>query len=141
LIEKEKVDSFNAPYYAPSMDEVEKEITNEGSFTIKKMVLFEACYDALLEDQYFEEEKKEETQITPNGKSNGGNQLFPHHKARRYAELTARTNRAVLEPMIRSHFGGEIMEELFRRYRDLLEEYYCRNKAELTNMLVALERK
>jgi jasmonate O-methyltransferase len=140
LIEKEKVDSFNAPYYAPSMDEVEQDITNEGSFTIKKMVLFEASYDALLEDQYFEEEKKYDSHNTPNGKSNGGN-LFPHHKARRYAELTARTNRAVLESMIKSHFGGEIIEELFRRYRDLLEDYYCRNKAELTNMFVALERK
>lgn len=132
------MDSFNAPYYAPSMDEVEEEITKEGSFIIKKIQLFEASYDALLEDQCFEEEKQE-TQSTPNGTSTGING-FSHLKARRYAELTARTNRAVLELMIRNHFGGEIIEELFMRYSDLLEEYYSRNKAELTNILVALER-
>ncbi|XP_078179566.1 putative jasmonic acid carboxyl methyltransferase 2 isoform X3 [Carex rostrata] len=136
LIEEQKVDSFNAPYYAPSMDEVEQEIINEGSFAIKNIEHFEASYDALLDDQYFEEEKEEEiTQNTSNGIQ------FSHLKAHHYAELTARTNRAVLESMIRNHFGGEIMEELFKRYCDLLEEYYCRNKAELTNMLVAVERK
>jgi jasmonate O-methyltransferase len=123
LIEEEKVDSFNAPYYVPSMDEVEQEIAKEGSFVIKEIDLFEASYDALLEDQYFDEETS-------------NSQL----KARRYAELTASTNRAVLESMIRNHFGREILEELFKRYCDLLEEYYCENKAELTNMLVALER-
>ncbi|XP_078179554.1 putative jasmonic acid carboxyl methyltransferase 1 isoform X1 [Carex rostrata] len=139
LIEEQKVDFFNVPFYAPSMDEVEQEIINEGSFAIKNIELFEASYNALLADQYFEEEKQEEiTQNTSNGIQ------FSHLKARHYAELTARSNWVVLESMIRNHFGGEIMEELFKRYCDLLEEYYCSRGIVLElipNIIVAVERK
>ncbi|KAJ3694321.1 hypothetical protein LUZ60_009801 [Juncus effusus] len=156
LIDEEMVDSYNAPYYPPSMEEVTQEITKEGSFVIKKIEIFEASYDALMQDQHFDEKSNGLIEIfeasydalmqdqhfdeKSNGLNSNDNNYFTHLKARRYAELTTKTNRAVLESMIRSHFGGEIIDELFNKYCDLLEEYYCKNKAELTNMLVALER-
>ncbi|KAJ0785980.1 putative jasmonate O-methyltransferase [Helianthus annuus] len=34
LVEKEKIDSFNAPYYAPSPEEVKRQVENEGSFVV-----------------------------------------------------------------------------------------------------------
>nr|CAD1842774.1 unnamed protein product [Ananas comosus var. bracteatus] len=45
LIEEEKVDSFNLPWYEPSMEEVKNEITIQGLFSIKKIELFEVNLD------------------------------------------------------------------------------------------------
>nr|CAD1833686.1 unnamed protein product [Ananas comosus var. bracteatus] len=45
LIEEEKVESFNAPYYAPSMEEVKDEVTIQGSFSIRKIELLEVNWD------------------------------------------------------------------------------------------------
>nr|CAD1842734.1 unnamed protein product [Ananas comosus var. bracteatus] len=45
LTEEEKVDSFNLPWYAPSMEEVKDEITIQGSFAIKKIELFDVNWD------------------------------------------------------------------------------------------------
>ncbi|ERN19065.1 salicylate carboxymethyltransferase [Amborella trichopoda] len=36
LIDKEKLDSFDLPFYSPSVKEVEEEVKREGSFTLKR---------------------------------------------------------------------------------------------------------
>ncbi|KAF5817955.1 putative caffeine synthase [Helianthus annuus] len=46
LVEKEKIDSFNAPYYAPSPEEVKCQVENEGSFVVVDVKSFGIEWDA-----------------------------------------------------------------------------------------------
>ena len=61
------------------------------------------------------------------------------------AAETAATIKAVVEPMLRTHFGWAAMDGLFCRYRLLLEAYYrskaTRNKDDITNVFLVLEKK
>ncbi|KAJ3670715.1 hypothetical protein LUZ60_008141 [Juncus effusus] len=41
IVDQEKLDSYNVPFYAPNMIEVEKEVCNEGSFAIDYIDIFE----------------------------------------------------------------------------------------------------
>nr|CAD1842739.1 unnamed protein product [Ananas comosus var. bracteatus] len=102
LIEEEKVDSFNLPWYEPSMEEVKDEITIQLR------------------------SPRNDHNDNPGAKS---------------AQTMAKAVRAALESMLKSHFGEAIIEKLFERYCLLLEEYYSKNKAEVTNILIVLERK
>nr|XP_009383765.1 PREDICTED: jasmonate O-methyltransferase-like [Musa acuminata subsp. malaccensis] len=122
IIEEEKVDSFNAPYFSPSLEEVKQEIEREGSFSIRTLDLFEASWDAAHGSRQTKQEAAALGEIT-------------------HAKRMAKGVRAVLESMLESHFGEGIMEELFSRYTSLLEGYYSRNKPQVTNIVIALTRK
>ena len=122
IIEEEKVDSFNAPYFSPSLEEVKQEIEREGSFSIRTLDLFEASWDAAHGSQQTKQEAAALGEIT-------------------HAKRMAKGVRAVLESMLESHFGEGIMEELFSRYTSLLEGYYSKNKPQVTNIVIALTRK
>nr|CAD1823694.1 unnamed protein product [Ananas comosus var. bracteatus] len=41
IVEQEKVDAYNVPFYAPSMAEIDNEVSREGSFTIDQIQTFE----------------------------------------------------------------------------------------------------
>ncbi|KAJ6412122.1 hypothetical protein OIU84_005224 [Salix udensis] len=45
LVEEEKVDSFNAPYYGPCVEEIKMEIEKEGSFIVSRLETFEIEWD------------------------------------------------------------------------------------------------
>ncbi|KAF8406460.1 hypothetical protein HHK36_008547 [Tetracentron sinense] len=47
LIEEEKVDSFNAPYFAPSLEEINMEIQKEESFSLDCMKMIETDWDTI----------------------------------------------------------------------------------------------
>ncbi|OAY84188.1 Salicylate carboxymethyltransferase [Ananas comosus] len=121
LTEEEKVDSFNLPWYAPSMEEVKDEITIQGSFAIKKIELFDINWD-------------DNSQEAPRNDHN-------YNPVAKSTLTMAKASRAVLESMLKSHFGEAIIEKLFERYCFLLEEYYSKYKAEVTNILIVFERK
>nr|POE69472.1 jasmonate o-methyltransferase [Quercus suber] len=48
LIEAEKLDTFNLPYYAPTTEEVKKAIEIEGSFTLLKLEVFKMDWDSYI---------------------------------------------------------------------------------------------
>ncbi|CAN6544039.1 unnamed protein product [Malus baccata var. baccata] len=48
LIEEEKLDTFNTPYYAPTTKEVEDVIEAEGSFTFQSLEVFRNEWDSYL---------------------------------------------------------------------------------------------
>ncbi|OAY63708.1 Salicylate carboxymethyltransferase, partial [Ananas comosus] len=121
LIEEEKVDSFNLPWYEPSMEELKDEITIQGLFSIKKIELFEVNWD-----DNSQEAPRNDHNYNPMAKS---------------AQTMAKTVRAALESMLKSHFGEAVIEKLFERYCFLLEEFYSKNKSEFTNILIVLARK
>ncbi|GAA0153764.1 methyltransferase [Lithospermum erythrorhizon] len=128
LVEEEKIDSFNAPYYAPSLEEVKNEIEQEGSFVINSTEAFEVEWDACcpstqLDNKFWG--------ITGNNNLQSRGQSF------------ANTIRAVVEPMLVSYFGYHIMDEVFRRFRELVDEYYVikARPPYYINLVISLSKK
>ncbi|XP_074567423.1 putative jasmonic acid carboxyl methyltransferase 2 [Curcuma longa] len=125
LVAQERIDSFNAPFYAPSLEELEEEIEGEGSFCIRSSDHFRAGWDD--DDLYY---------------ATGGAAADGVISSARYAGRMARGVRAVAESMLRSHFGeGVSMDDLFCRYDGLLAQYYAANDAAVTNVVIALVKK
>ncbi|RXI09508.1 hypothetical protein DVH24_042606 [Malus domestica] len=111
LVEEEKVDSFNAPYYAPSEEELKFELGKEGSFTIDRLEAFEIDWD-------------------------GGAEISAVASGQR----VAKTVRAVVESMIESHFGKDIMDDLFRRYSELVADHLSKSRTKHINLVVSVIR-
>lgn len=89
-VEKEKLDSFNVPYYTPSMKEVQELINETKLFDIEHVGLFESNWD-------------------PQDDSDGDEVLDCASSGANVANCI----RAVMEPLIIDHFGEDIIEDLF----------------------------
>ncbi|KVH98423.1 SAM dependent carboxyl methyltransferase [Cynara cardunculus var. scolymus] len=115
LVEKESIDSFNAPYYAPSQEEVEHEVEKEGSFVIHSVEAFEIAWD--------------------DGDSSGLKESS--------GTRVAKTIRAVVELMIENHFHlhAETMDVLFRRYAKIVDDCFSETRLHYTNLLIYLVKK
>ncbi|XP_009800984.1 putative jasmonic acid carboxyl methyltransferase 2 [Nicotiana tabacum] len=128
LVEEEKVDSFNAPYYAPCPEEVTIAVEKEGSFVINRLEAFEVEWDASISLN---------STLCDSDDKNG--QLCM--KSASSGQQVAKTIRAVVESMVGSHFGNEIMDDLFKVYSDLVDDYIYKNRAVYINLVVSLTRK
>ncbi|CAN6327072.1 unnamed protein product [Urochloa humidicola] len=131
VVDEGQVHAFNAPYYAPCPDDLARAVAKEGSFAVRTMRLFDTT---------------RRRRPTRPAADNNNKQLLPDDEElpRWLAGETARTIRAVVEPMLREHFGWAAMDGLFCRYRLLLEKYYrskaTRNKDDITNVFLVLEK-
>ncbi|MQL82409.1 hypothetical protein Taro_014882 [Colocasia esculenta] len=126
-IEEEKVDSFNLPYYAPSATELESEIQSEGSFSLKRLEIFEVPWEACQghgDDDH--------------GEPQHG---FLPQKMTTRGQSMSNCLRAISESMLASHFGGDVLQDLFPRYSRVLEDRLSREKLTLPNIVVSLVRK
>ncbi|KAI8549620.1 hypothetical protein RHMOL_Rhmol06G0039300 [Rhododendron molle] len=113
LVEEEKIDSFNAPYYAPCPEELNLVVQTDGSFLVDRLETFEF---------YWEDQMKTEFEELSSG------------------QRVAKTIRAVAESMIESHFGKEILDVLFRRYGEIMDDHLSRNRAMYVDLVVSLIR-
>lgn len=119
----EKIDSFNAPYYAPSMEEVKREVEEEGSFEITCLKGFEINWDGGCQNNE-PESSDDEQKLTSRG------------------QKVAKTIRAVVESMLESHFGDGIdMESLFVKYAQLVDDYYSKANPIYINFIMSFTRK
>ncbi|KAK4397146.1 Benzoate carboxyl methyltransferase [Sesamum angolense] len=102
LIKEADLHSFNMPIYTPSKQEVEAAILSEGSFTLYKLEDFLVPWDAHVEH------------------SNSNN-----HRPDKYrrGELVSAFIRAYTEPILATHFGTSVMDDLYTRYAKKLAEY------------------
>ncbi|KAL4582780.1 hypothetical protein LXL04_007339 [Taraxacum kok-saghyz] len=116
LLEKEMIDSFNTPYYAPTPKEVENEVAIERSFVVDGVEAFDIDWDG----------GDSSTIIT---ESSG--------------DRVAKTMRAVVEPMFGSHFhlGPELMDELFRRFTTFVNDCFSKRRYKFTILVVSLIKK
>ncbi|GLT92088.1 hypothetical protein SLE2022_099450 [Rubroshorea leprosula] len=114
LVEEQKVDSFNAPYYAPCPEEIRAETEKEGSFVIDRLEAFEIDWDG------------------------GGREVF---EAAVSAQRVAKTIRAVVESMLQAHFGMDIMDDLFRRFQELVENHLSKTRAYYVNLVISMIKK
>lgn len=120
FIEEEKIDNFNAPYYAPCPEELKFEIQKEGSFMVDRLEVFEIEWDG-------GEQSESSFDSTIETLSRG--------------ERVAKTIRAVVESMLESHFGREIMDELFKRYSQIVDHHLSKARANYINLVLSLVRK
>ncbi|KAE8010526.1 hypothetical protein FH972_006893 [Carpinus fangiana] len=114
LVEEEKMDSFNIPQYTPSPSEVKSEVVKEGSFSIDHLEVSEVNWNAY--DSGFN---------SSDAVSDGGYNV-------------AKCMRAVAEPLLISHFGDAIIEEVFRRYKEILSDRLSKEKTRFINVTVSL---
>ncbi|KAK1298678.1 Jasmonate O-methyltransferase [Acorus calamus] len=117
LIEEEKVDSLNVPFYSPSPEELMHIIEMEGSFGVNHLETIEVEFNTSNDNDDANDDTK--------------------------GQQVAKSFRVVIEPMLSEHFGsGGIMDDLFYRYGEQLQEYFTHNKeAKLINVLVSMVRK
>ncbi|KAK9129813.1 hypothetical protein Sjap_010300 [Stephania japonica] len=120
LIEEAQIDSFNLPYYAPSVAEVRHIILEEGSFSLIRLEAFEISWDA--------------NTVNENDVSSLDNL--------RRAKYVTKCIRAVAEPMLTSHFGGsQTMDALFQRHTERIAELYSKEEPKYYSLVIILTKK
>ncbi|KAF7809706.1 salicylate carboxymethyltransferase-like [Senna tora] len=123
IIKEEEVDSFNIPYYSASPSEVEREIVKEGSFNINRINVCEVNWDA----SGGWDPMESESEVLVSGD-------------RGYS--VAKFIRAVAEPLLLSHFGEDIIEQVFKRYQQILTDRMSKEKTQvINNITVSMTRK
>lgn len=93
-MEEEKLDTYNAPYYEPYVEEIKTEIAKEGSFTLNCLEIIALPWDAC----------------------NGGMKCDRATTAKNLVRIL----RAINESMVQSHFGAEVLDPLFQSLTDII---------------------
>jgi anthranilate O-methyltransferase len=119
LVEKEKLVSFNLPFYAPSMDEVKAVVEENMLFNVEHMGVFESSWDP--------EEDDAHDDVVLGCTSSGLN--------------VAKCIRAVVEPLIKKHFGEAILDELFIVYARMVSKHLKKPKAKYPIIIIYLKAK
>ncbi|XP_057965257.1 probable jasmonic acid carboxyl methyltransferase 2 [Malania oleifera] len=118
-IQEAKLDSFNMPFYRPTASEIENVIEAEGSFFIRRVDTFEMGWDAHI------------------GHVNQGSAMG---KGRR-GEMIAAAIRAGGEPILASHFGEAILDDLFRRFKEIVVDHMEKETCKYMKVVVSLTKK
>ncbi|XP_037427068.1 anthranilate O-methyltransferase 1-like isoform X2 [Triticum dicoccoides] len=119
LVEKEKLVSFNLPFYAPSMDEVKAVVEENNLFNVEHMSVFESSWDPQDDDT--------NDDVVLGCSSSGLN--------------VARCIRAVAEPLIKKHFGEAILDDLFMVYASMISKHLKKAKAKYPIIIIYLKAK
>ncbi|XP_039156174.1 salicylate carboxymethyltransferase [Eucalyptus grandis] len=116
LIEEEKLHSFNVPYYTPSPKELRQEVEKQGSFSIDCLEMFEVNHDVI------------ETDFDPNV------------VLEEVVDKIVGCLRAIAEPLLIHHFGEEIINEVFKRFRAKLGNRFSKEKIPLVSIIISLKK-
>nr|WKU83440.1 O-methyltransferase 4 [Hamelia patens] len=118
-VEEEKVESFNVPLCTPSVEEVRRIVEEDDCFNIQHLETFKVRHDASFPDD---------------------NQGVVYDEHVRGAHVS-RDVRAVLEPILVSHFGDGIIGELFNRYAKHSAKVLKMGKGFYNNITISLAKK
>ncbi|KAL6605860.1 hypothetical protein ACP70R_041513 [Stipagrostis hirtigluma subsp. patula] len=119
LVEKEKLSSFNGPFYGPSVGEVKEVVKRSGLFDMNHIKLFESNWD-------------------PYDDSEDGN----IQDSIRSGLNIAKSVRAVTETLFVSHFGESVLDALFKEYASKMAEYLERGeKKRYSVIILSLQRR
>lgn len=111
------MDTFNIPQYTPCPSEVKSEVLKEGSFTINRLEVSHVNWNAYHSD------------FSPSDSLDDG------------GYSVAKCMRAVAEPLLVSHFGEGIIEEVFRRYREIIADRMSKEKTEFINVIISVTKR
>jgi anthranilate O-methyltransferase len=117
-VEKEKLDSFNLPFYVPSVDEVRDVIAQSQAFDVIHIQLFDVKWDGGDDDVEMEDYGGVESSVS-----------------------VARSIRAVVGPLIARHFGEHILDHLFELYAKNVAMHLQKVKTKYPVILVSLQAK
>ncbi|GAU31234.1 hypothetical protein TSUD_210910 [Trifolium subterraneum] len=123
IIDEEKLDSFNIPNYYPSPLEVKLEVLTEGSFTINKLEVSEVNWNGRDDWNAFDLESGKPKSLKDNGYN------------------MAHCMRAVTEPLLVSHFGKDVIKDIFDRYKRILTDRMSKERTKFTNLTISLIKK
>ncbi|XP_078153954.1 anthranilate O-methyltransferase 3-like [Carex rostrata] len=118
IIEEEKLDTFNLPFYAPSTEEVVAIVTLQGLFEIISFKTFVSNFDPF--DDLDDHAEFDNVQSGTN---------------------CAKVMRSVLEPMIACHFGSAIVDDLFSRFAINVAKHLLKEKLKIFVLCLSLKRK
>ncbi|XP_023765432.1 S-adenosyl-L-methionine:benzoic acid/salicylic acid carboxyl methyltransferase 3 [Lactuca sativa] len=121
LIQESDIKSFNMPYYNPCEDEVRNIIQNEGSFSLDMLNVFQVNWDPHDTDYISTKDFD-----------------VPSHI---HGENAAKALRAVMEPLLTSHFGNSIIDILFDKFKKHVSLQLAKKKIRYYNIVVSLSRK
>ncbi|KAK6922675.1 SAM dependent carboxyl methyltransferase [Dillenia turbinata] len=124
LIQKDYVESFNMPYYGPYSAEVKEIIENEGSFKVDKLETVEVTWDPL----DFDDDNEKKHLVVDKGTPTSGRNV-------------ANCVRAALEPMLASQFGSNVMDSLFDKFSEHVDQYLSVEKTKHFNIVISMTRK
>ena len=118
LIEENKMDTFNIPQYNPSPKELKLEIEKEGSFAINRLEVSEVSWNIGADD----------------------NEFCPSDEFKDGGDYVARYMRAVAESLLVSHFGEGVVDEVFRRYSNIITDRMSKEKTRFINVVVSVRK-
>ncbi|XP_006655959.1 anthranilate O-methyltransferase 3-like [Oryza brachyantha] len=119
VVEKGKLESFNIPMYGASIDEVKAVVALNELFDMDHIELFESNWDP------YDDLEHDDMCSSPQRGVN-----------------VAKCIRAVLEPLLVSHFGEYILDELFKRYAHLMDRHLAKeNTTKFSVIVLALNRR
>ncbi|GJN28921.1 hypothetical protein PR202_gb17095 [Eleusine coracana subsp. coracana] len=116
-VQREKLCSFNLPFYAPSANEVNAIINQQEMFSIECIKLFESNWD-------------------PHCDSDAEVVL----DCDRSADSIVMCIRAVVGPLIADHFGESILDELFLEYASIVAKHLKEGMARYSVIMVSLKK-
>ncbi|GMI80269.1 hypothetical protein like AT5G38020 [Hibiscus trionum] len=123
VVKEADVDSFNLPFYTPCKEEVAEIVEREGSFGINDLQVLEV--DAV---PLYTNEKLRNKEL--------GSNIYVQ-----MGENIANNFRAVLEPIVCSHFGDAIIERLFIRVAtNVAETLSSTMPRKIVNIVVSLTK-
>ncbi|CAD6246177.1 unnamed protein product [Miscanthus lutarioriparius] len=117
-VEKEKLDSFNLPFYAPSVDEVRDVIRQSQAFDVTHIQLFESNWDP-------HDHMEDDGDLVLDGVQSGVN--------------VAKSIRAVIGPLIAHHFGEHVLDDLFELYAKNVAVHLQKVKTKYPVIVVSLK--
>ncbi|XP_068489142.1 3,7-dimethylxanthine N-methyltransferase 1-like isoform X2 [Phaseolus vulgaris] len=120
LIEEEKMDSFNIPVYEPTVEEIRHVIEEEGSFFIQQLEILVLPWDKGLS------EWSDDSSLDGSIK----------------AELMAKHVRAIMEPLLSTKFGEEVITEVSMRYQKKVVQLMQveKEKLEFATLMISLTK-
>jgi len=118
IIKEEKLNTFNIPIYYPSPYEVKLEVITEGSFVMNQLEISEVNWNAC--DDF-------ESELPESLGDDGYN--------------VAQCMRALAEPLLVSHFGEDVVEEIFNRYKKYLTDRNSKERTRFINITILLTKR
>ncbi|KAK9725743.1 hypothetical protein RND81_05G166000 [Saponaria officinalis] len=127
LIEQEKLDSLDIPFYPPTEEEVRRYVESEGSFHVEEIKNFTLDWDVPTTKD-----------LENNGhKSKGGTEMDVYERAK-YATAPIKSG---TECIIASHFGDHIINELYSRVTNIVAKRLSCGKLETFHHAISLIKK
>jgi len=116
-LKKEKLDSFYLPIYSPSVGEVVAIVEQSGLFNMNHAKLFETNWDPYDDS---------ESDVVHDSVRSGVN--------------VAKCKRAVMEPLIASHFGETILDTLFGEYAQRVAKHLEKEKTKHAVIVLSMKK-